>query len=150
MQHIRSGSADKGKSILIIEGNNMEKINYKKLQPGDLVQVPRYQFAPMRHGWNGWLFSNAVVLRKGIEKKSGKPVVTVEMCIPGKGQNNYETIKKSFFADCVFTTYGIVNAKRIMQLHKIKSKEEFETFIMQDNVTGCDWIKFLIDKDFIF
>ena len=42
----------------------MKIANYEKMQPGDLVQVPRTQFAPMRRGWNGWLFSEAVVLRK--------------------------------------------------------------------------------------
>lgn len=128
----------------------MKTINYEKLKPGDLVQVPRSQFAPMRHGWNGWLFSNAVVLRKGIGRKSGKPVVTVEMCVPGKGRNNYRTVEKSFFADCVFETLGIVNAKRIMQMRGVSNKEEFEAYRMQDDVTGCDWIKFLIDKGFLF
>jgi hypothetical protein len=35
----------------------MKKIDFNKLQAGDLVEVPRTQFAPMRSGWNGWLFS---------------------------------------------------------------------------------------------
>lgn len=39
----------------------MKKVDFNKLQAGDLVEVPRTQFAPMRSGWNGWLFSEAVV-----------------------------------------------------------------------------------------
>ena len=41
----------------------MKKVDFNKLQAGDLVEVPRTQFAPMRSGWNGWLFSEAVVIR---------------------------------------------------------------------------------------
>ena len=48
----------------------MKKVDFNKLQAGDLVQVPRTQFAPMRSGWNGWLFSEAVVIRKGVGIKS--------------------------------------------------------------------------------
>lgn len=32
----------------------MKKVDFNKLQAGDLVEVPRTQFAPMRRGWNGW------------------------------------------------------------------------------------------------
>ena len=31
----------------------MKKVDFNKLQAGDLVEVPRTQFAPMRSGWNG-------------------------------------------------------------------------------------------------
>ena len=48
----------------------MKKVDFNKLQAGDLVKVPRTQFAPMRSGWNGWLFSEAVVIRKGVGRKS--------------------------------------------------------------------------------
>lgn len=50
----------------------MKKVDFNKLQAGDLVEVPRTQFAPMRRGWNGWLFSEAVVIRKGRRKKKQK------------------------------------------------------------------------------
>ena len=30
----------------------MKKVDFNKLQAGDLVKVPRTQFAPMRSGWN--------------------------------------------------------------------------------------------------
>ena len=68
----------------------MKAVDFNKLQVGDLIQVPRTQFAPMRRGWNGWLFSEAVVIRKGIGRKSKKNVVTVEMMIPTE-RNNYKT-----------------------------------------------------------
>lgn len=29
----------------------MKKVDFNKLQAGDLVEVPRTQFAPMRSGW---------------------------------------------------------------------------------------------------
>mgnify|MGYP000753818217 CR=1 FL=1 len=70
----------------------MKAVDFNKLQVGDLIQVPRTQFAPMRRGWNGWLFSEAVVIRKGIGRKSKKNVVTVEMMIPTE-RNNYKTLK---------------------------------------------------------
>ena len=53
----------------------MKKVDFNKLQAGDLVKVPRTQFAPMRSGWNGWLFSEAVVIRKGVGRKSKRNVV---------------------------------------------------------------------------
>lgn len=48
----------------------MKKVDFNKLQAGDLVEVPRTQFAPMRRGWNGWLFSEAVVIRKGVGRRA--------------------------------------------------------------------------------
>lgn len=81
----------------------MKKVDFNKLQAGDLVEVPRTQFAPMRSGWNGWLFSEAVVIRKGVGRKSKK-----------------------------------------------EDAESFYKFIERDDVTGCDWIRFLIEKGFLF
>lgn len=66
----------------------MKKVDFNKLQAGDLVEVPRTQFAPMRRGWNGWLFSEAVVIRKGVGRKSKKNVVVVEMRTPA-GKNSF-------------------------------------------------------------
>lgn len=78
----------------------MKKVDFNKLQAGDLVEVPRTQFAPMRRGWNGWLFSEAVVIRKGVGRKSKKNVVVVEMRTPA-GKNSYaktgETTGKGVF-----------------------------------------------------
>lgn len=67
----------------------MKKVDFNKLQAGDLVEVPRTQFAPMRSGWNGWLFSEAVVIRKGVGRKSKKNVVVVEMRTPACNAGSY-------------------------------------------------------------
>jgi len=127
----------------------MRKVNFDRLKEGDLVQVPTYQFAPMRRGWNGWLFSKAVVIRKGIGKKSGKPVVILEV-MRDAPHNKYTTSQQSFFADCVFEADCIDNAKHFLEQYNIKSKEQYDEWIAGDNVTGAHWITFLIDKGFIF
>lgn len=59
----------------------MKKVDFNKLQAGDLVEVPRTQFAPMRRGWNGWLFSEAVVIRKGVGRKSKKNAEYTGKCM---------------------------------------------------------------------
>lgn len=127
----------------------MKKADYEKLQEGELVQVPRTQFAPMRRGWNGWLFSEAVVLRKTRGRKSNKPMVAVEMMTPKSG-NDYGTMEKAFYAEYVFQTNAVANAKRILAADNVTTKEEFYQFVERENVSGCDWINFLIDKGFLF
>lgn len=80
----------------------MKKVDFNKLQAGDLVEVPRTQFAPMRSGWNGWLFSEAVVIRKGVGRKSKRNVVVVEMRTPA-GKNSYGTIEATFLCrECFY------------------------------------------------
>lgn len=127
----------------------MKKVDFNKLQAGDLVQVPRTQFAPMRSGWNGWLFSEAVVIRKGVGRKSKRNVVVVEMRTPA-GKNNYGTIEATFYAENVFTTPAANNARNILKKYGIEDAEGFYKFIERDDVTGCDWIRFLIEKGFLF
>lgn len=125
-----------------------------KLKPGDLVEVPRTQFSEQRRGWNGWLFSEAVVISKGIGNKSKKPVVKVLMRMPGKrgeyGVNDYGECEKIFFAEHVFQTNAVRNAERFMKADGVETKEAFYQFIKEEDVTGCDWIKFLVDKGFLF
>lgn len=128
----------------------MKKVIYEKVKNGDLVQVPRTQFAPMRSGWNGWLFSEAIVIRKGKGKSTGRPMIVVNMRIPGKSKNDYESIEKSFFAEHVFETNAVQTAKRFMKEDGVTSKEEFYQYIQCDDVTGADWIKFLVDNGFLF
>lgn len=127
----------------------MKKVEFNKLQTGELVQVPRAQFASHRHGWDGWLFSEAIVIRKARSKKNNRPVVVVEMRTP-KSSNDYGTIEKTFYAEYVFQTSAVETAKRFLATYTITNKEEFYKFIQQDNVTGCDGIRFLIEKGFLF
>lgn len=131
------------------EGQKMKTVEFEKVKVGDLVEVPRTQFAPMRRGWNGWLFSEAVVIQKGISPKNKRKVIKVEMRTP-KSRNDYGTMEKTFYAECVFQTKSIETARRFMQQDGVNSKEEFYEYIKQDDVCGCDWIKFLVDKGFLF
>lgn len=128
----------------------MRKVNFEKVKSGDLVQVPRTQFAPMRSGWNGWLFSNAIVLRKAKGAKTGKPMIVVNMMVRGKKKNDYATVEKPFYAEHVFQTSSVKDAKKFMEIDGVKTKEEFYRFIQREDVTGCDWIKFLVDNGFLF
>lgn len=126
----------------------MKKVNYEKLQAGELVQVPRSQFA-QRCGWNGWLFSEGIVIRKARSKKNNKPMVVVEMRTP-KSRNDYGTIEKVFYAEYVFQTNAVATAKKFLAEDNVTNKDEFYKFIEREDVTGCDWIKFLIEKGFLF
>ena len=71
----------------------MKKVDFNKLQAGDLVEVPRTQFAPMRSGWNGWLFSEAVVIRKGVGRKSKRNLLQQERKITCGKQTLWEQRK---------------------------------------------------------
>ena len=113
----------------------MKKVDFNKLQAGDLVEVPRTQFAPMRSGWNGWLFSEAVVIRKGVGRKSKRNVVVVEMRTPA-GKNSYGTIEATFYAENVFTTPAAKNARNILKKYGIEDAESFYKFIERDDVTA--------------
>ena len=76
-------------------------------------------------------------------------MIKVEMRTP-KSRNDYGTMEKTFYAECVFQTKSIETARRFMQQDGVNSKEEFYEYIKQDDVCGCDWIKFLVDKGFLF
>lgn len=127
----------------------MKEVNFDKVQVGDLVQVPRTQFAPMRRGWNGWLFSDAIVTKKGISQKTHHRVIAVKMMVPAP-HDGYNTIDKVFRDDCVFETNGVQIAKSFLEKDGVKSKSEFWEFTEREDVTGCGWIKFLVDNGFLF
>lgn len=46
---------------------------------GQLVQIPAFEFAPMRKGWNGWMFRVGVIEKLYISK-SGKKCAKVRYC----------------------------------------------------------------------
>lgn len=48
----------------------------KNVKVGSIVKVPYYQFAPMRSGWNGWLFTLGEVIQVG-KSKSGKDMARI-------------------------------------------------------------------------
>lgn len=123
-------------------------INYIKTKQGDLVEVPRTQFAPQRHGWNGWLFSCAVVTAKGTSKKTGKKVVKVEMCLPA-GKHHYTTKEAWFNADCVFPK-NTDCLKGHMAEWGVDSKEQFAEFLKRGDVSDMSEVRFMVDRGFIF
>ena len=44
-----------------------------------MVQFPAYQFAPLRRGWNGWIFRAAIV-NKVYTSKSGAKCANITYC----------------------------------------------------------------------
>lgn len=46
---------------------------------GDVIQFPLYQFAPLRSGWNGWIF-RAGIVEKLYTSKKGLKCATVRYC----------------------------------------------------------------------
>ena len=57
----------------------------KNVKIGDVIQFPRHQFAPLRRGWNGWLFSAGIVEKLYISK-SGQKCATVRYCVRRAGR----------------------------------------------------------------
>ena len=57
----------------------------KNVKIGDVIQFPRTQFAPLRKGWNGWLFSAGIVEKLYISK-SGQKCATVRYCVRRAGR----------------------------------------------------------------
>lgn len=95
------------------EGQKMKTVEFEKVKVGDLVEVPRTQFAPMRRGWNGWLFSEAVVIQKGISPKNKRKVIKVEMRTP-KSSNDYGTMEKTFYAEWTYVNTLDKKSRKIM------------------------------------
>ena len=57
----------------------------KNVKVGDIVQFPAYEFAPMRRGWNGWIFQVAIVERLYISK-SGVKCAEIRYCSKRAGR----------------------------------------------------------------
>ena len=52
---------------------------------GQLVQIPAFEFAPMRSGWNGWIFRVGVIEKLYISK-SGRKCAKVRYCTKRAGR----------------------------------------------------------------
>lgn len=52
---------------------------------GQLVQIPAFEFAPMRSGWNGWIFRVGVIEKLYISK-SGRTCAKVRYCTRRAGR----------------------------------------------------------------
>jgi hypothetical protein len=51
----------------------------RNIKVGSVIQFPLRQFAPLRQGWNGWIFRAGIVEKLYISK-SGKKCATVRYC----------------------------------------------------------------------
>lgn len=51
----------------------------KNVKVGSVIQFPLREFAPLRRGWNGWIFRAGIVEKLYISK-SGKKCATVRYC----------------------------------------------------------------------
>lgn len=77
-----------------------------KLIEGEIVEIPFYHFAPMRRGWNGWMFTTAQVIKVLGKNKYGQRVVLLDVCDHyGKNGEHYE---QRVSEDRIFENHGIV------------------------------------------
>lgn len=69
----------------------------RNVKVGDIVQFPAHEFAPMRRGWNGWIFRAAIVERLYISQ-SGSKCAEIRYCSQRAGRYqllpNVEATKK--------------------------------------------------------
>ena len=122
----------------------MKKVKNAKI--GQVVQVPTYEFAPLRRGFNGWLFNVGIIKAFG-KSKSGLPIIKVEY--PAKsyaqrlhnirgeecGFGDRKTLEKWFLATAVFET------DLTFQKNQIEHPREYYT-----RGCYCEDVEFLIDK----
>lgn len=57
----------------------------RNIKVGDVVQFPAYEFAPMRRGWNGWIFRAAIVERLYVST-SGIKCAEIRYCSKRAGR----------------------------------------------------------------
>ncbi len=71
---------------------------------GQLVQIPAFEFAPYRSGWNGWIFRVGVIEKLYISK-TGRKCARVRYCTKRAGRYQLlpctETVK-AFVLENVF------------------------------------------------
>lgn len=69
----------RGKQKKSFRGRRIVMRKAKKIRVGSVIQFPHYQFAPMRRGWNGWIF-RAGIVEKIYTSKSGRKCAVVRYC----------------------------------------------------------------------
>ena len=111
---------------------------------GQLVQIPAYEFAPMRTGWNGWMFRVGVIEKLYISK-SGRKCAKVRYCTKVAGR--YQLLpcteySKGFVIENVFQWNGLALAQ--------KNYTEFKAY--EDNGEQICWgedTAFLVSNGYI-
>lgn len=87
----------------------------KNLTVGTVVSVPDYCFAPLRHGWNGWIFRAGIIRSVKISKKTGKTIYQVERCVRGYDHlNRKPTFTKWFYAENIFE-FSMTHTNMLME-----------------------------------
>lgn len=56
----------------------------KNLRVGDIIQFPKYEYAPLRKGWNGWIFSAGIVEK--LYQSNGEECAVVRYCVRTAGR----------------------------------------------------------------
>lgn len=59
-----------------------------KIIIGEIVELPVYEFAPFRTGWNGWLFQAGIIKKLG-KNKNGEVIALVKYPLKGYKQKRY-------------------------------------------------------------
>ena len=126
-----------------------QKVDFKKLQTGDLVQVPRTRIASWAQNWNGWIFAQAIVVEKlKAPNETMNDAVMIDVMIPKACSNNgYDTARMIFPVDTVFESNRAKIAQRVLDENQIRTKQQFD--VAMTTWTGADWVRFLYDNGFI-
>lgn len=86
----------------------------RNVKVGDLVQVPVYNFAPHRSGWNGWLFRVGVVENIFKGQASGRKIARVRYAckLRDKYSRECDEVEKGFYLENVFAYDSLMFDKR--------------------------------------
>lgn len=98
---------------------------------GQLVQIPAFEFATMRSGWNGWIFRVGVIEKLYISK-SGRKCAKVRYCTKTAGRYHLlpcTEYSKGFVIENVFQWDNLERAQ--------KSYTEFKAY--EDNGEPVCW-----------
>ncbi len=122
----------------------MKKANDIKV--GSIVYIPTKQFAPMRKGWNGWLFDLGIVEKVYRGNKSGKMCASVKYVARRGGRYDllpvtYAT-KNVYFDWCFDPSTTIACSKHNMK--EFEDAEKAGEKVCWDNDTA-----FLVDNGII-
>lgn len=127
----------------------MKKANFKKLEAGDLIEVPIQKTNGYK---NTWKWRKAVVLKKGYGRKSGLPMVQAKVLMAEKPWSKYETEELNFLAEDCYEGTGIEWARREREELGATNREELVKALNEkyNTVGGCGWMVFLADNGFVF
>lgn len=72
----------------------------RNVKVGSVVEIPFYQFAPNRRGWNGWIFRLGIVEKIFIGAKTGRMCAKVKYIPHNPGR--YEMFPVTYATKVVF------------------------------------------------